>query len=418
MTIESPNHDTLRVAFFPDCYREVDGVANTSRQFEAFAIRRSLPFLTIFGGNSDRTEHIGPVTRMELSRSRCRFAVDKKHDFDLAFLRYFDRVETAVRDFRPDIVHITGPSDVGILGTLMADRLRVPLAASWHTNLHQYAEQRAVSLLGWLPSGLAQALGQRIREASLRATLSYYHIAKILFAPNRELIELIEKGTGKPCYLMQRGVDTVFFDPARRSRTDDGFVIGYVGRLTVEKSVRFLVDLERELIRLGVADYRFLIVGQGSEEAWLRAHLRNAEFTGILTGEPLGRAYANMDVFAFPSRTDTYGNVVLEALASGVPAVVTNSGGPQFIVHHGENGFVTSDLLEFAACVECLIRNPARLAAMRRSARAFTLSASWDIVFDSVYEGYERGLRSSSVASRNVRMHRVAGSCHDATGLL
>jgi hypothetical protein len=75
-------------------------------------------------------------------------------------------------------------------------------------------------------------------------------------------------------------------------------------------------------------------------------------------------------------------------------------------------------LLEFASCVESLIRNRPQLAAMRRSARARALSASWDTVFDSVYEGYERGLKSGSVASRNMRMHRVAGPCHDATGLL
>ena len=195
-------------------------------------------------------------------------------------------------------------------------------------------------------------------------------------------------------------------------------MIGYVGRLTVEKSVRFLADLERELIRSGVADFRFLIVGQGSEEGWLRANLRSAESTGVLTGEALGRAYANMDVFAFPSRTDTYGNVVLEAFASGVPAVVTDSGGPRFIIHHGENGFVTSDLREFASCVEGLIRNPPQLAAMRRSARSHALSASWDAVFDSVYAGYGYGLRSGSVAGRNVRMRHVVGACPDAAGLI
>ena len=404
MTDHSPNEESLRVAFFPDCYHEVDGVANTSRQYEAFAIRRGLPFLTIYGGACDRLEKIESVTRMQFSRGLISFAVDKRHDFDLAFLRHQKAVEQAVREFNPDIIHVTGPSDVGILGTRIAHRLRVPLAASWHTNVHQYAQQRAASLLARLPGGVSRQLGEFIREASLRATLRYYHIAQILFAPNQELIDLLEKGTRKPCYLMQRGVDTALFDPARRDRGDDTFVIGYVGRLTVEKNVRFLVDLERELTQAGILNFRFLIVGQGAEERWLRANLQHAEFPGVLTGDALGRAYANMDVFAFPSRTDTYGNVVLEALASGVPAVVTDCGGPRFVVRHGENGFVTADLQGFVSRVQGLIRNPAQLAAMRSCARTHALAASWDNVFEAVYAGYERGLRNGSAAGKRIRL--------------
>ncbi len=158
---------------------------------------------------------------------------------------------------------------------------------------------------------------------------------------------MIEKGAGKACYPMHRGVDTDLFNPRRRDRGDDTFVIGYVGRLTVEKNIRELVELERRLIQEGLSNFRFLIVGQGAEESWLRANMKKADFTGVLRGEELARAYANMDIFAFPSRTDTYGNVVLEALASGVPAVVTDSGGPRFIVRDGETGFVARDPQEF-----------------------------------------------------------------------
>ena len=92
---------------------------------------------------------------------------------------------------------------------------------------------------------------------------------------------------------------------------------------------------------MGVGGVRFLIVGHGSEEAALRRELHEAEFAGVLRGEALAQAYANMDVLVFPSHTDTFGNVVLEALASGVPAVVTPDGGPKFIVRDGETGFVT-----------------------------------------------------------------------------
>ncbi len=90
---------------------------------------------------------MAPPLRIARQRGRFGFPLDKKHDFDLAFWRHLNAVESVVREFDPDILHITGPSDVGQLGTLIAQRLRIPLAASWHTNLHQYAEQRAAGLL-------------------------------------------------------------------------------------------------------------------------------------------------------------------------------------------------------------------------------------------------------------------------------
>ena len=394
----------LRVAFFPDCYHEIDGVANTARQFEAFAVRHELPFLTVHGGAEDENQRTGSVLRITHRRGRLGFALDKKHDFDVAFWRYLTPVENAVREFDPDIIHITGPSDVGQLGVAIAHRLRIPLAASWHTNVHEYAEQRAKSLLAFLPEDWNNRLGQTICRASLKATLRFYRIAQVLLAPNRELVELVERGTGKPCYPMYRGVDATLFDPARRVRSDDGFVIGYVGRLTVEKNIHFLAELENALLDAGLGNFRFLIVGQGAEEAWLKSNMRHATFTGVLKGEALATAYANMDVFAFPSRTDTYGNVVLEALASGVPAVVTDGGGPQFIVRQQETGFIARDLRDFVTSIRNLAMSSDRLEAMRASARAQALKASWDAVFESVYSTYERNLRSCAAAGKKIRM--------------
>ena len=403
--MSDPAGETLRVAFFPDTYDEVDGVANTSRQFEAFARRRGLPFLVIHGVTGGKQCERFPG-RLAFPRGVLSFALDRRHDFDLAFCRHLRPVEQAVREFDPDIIHITGPSDVGILGTLVAQRLRIPLAASWHTNLHQYAQQRFKSLLCRLPESIASDVGGWIRQNSLWATLRFYHIAQILYAPNPELIDLLERGTGKPCFLMERGVDTEIFDPARRDRCDNTFILGFVGRLSVEKNVRMLVDLERTLVHAGLTNFRFLIVGQGAEEQWLRANLQNAEFTGVLFGPELGRAYANMDVFVFPSLTDTYGNVVLEALSAGVPAVVSDGGGPRFIVRQGETGFVAKSLDEFCKHVTDLARQPELLACMRAAARQHTLAASWDKVFESVYAGYVRGLRGSLPANKKVRRIR------------
>jgi glycosyltransferase involved in cell wall biosynthesis len=171
-----------------------------------------------------------------------------------------------------------------------------------------------------------------------------------------------------------------------------------VGRITVEKNIGLLVTLERALLDAGYRDFRFLVVGQGAAEPWLRANLRHAGFTGVLEGAALGRAYANMDAFVFPSRTDTFGNVVLEALASGVPAVVTDAGGPKFIVKDGETGLIARSEEEFVRQVAVLLDNRGRQQAMARAARAYALGQSWDAVFNHVLAVYRRMLAEAGQA--------------------
>jgi phosphatidylinositol alpha 1,6-mannosyltransferase len=383
----------LRVAFFPDAYYEVDGVANTSRQFTAFARRRNFPMLAVHAADENRDSQDGSVIHFERKRKWPSFYLDKNHDFDLWYWRYYAEVKAAVREFQPDVVHITGPSDLGIMGAVVAYKLGIPIAASWHTNVHEYAELRADKLLQGLPQSWRTTLGEWIRRGSFAATARFYQTARVLFAPNQELVTLLEKSTGKPCSRMGRGVDTTLFEPGKRDRANsDSFTIGFVGRITVEKNVQLLVELEQELVASGFENYRFLIVGQGALEPWLRQNLRRADFTGVLKGEALARAYANMDVFAFPSRTDTFGNVVLEALSSGVPAVVTNQGGPKFLIREGETGFIAADTGTFVRAVRELAAQPQRFQQMHRATRESALAVSWDAVFQGVYEAYETAL--------------------------
>jgi len=388
------NPRRLRVAYFTDAYLEVDGVANTARQFEAYVRRKQMPFLMVYGGYArEEVSQNDALTRVELPRSKFGFALDCRHEFDLAFLRHTSRVMDLLAQFKPDVVHITGPSDVGILGALVAHRLQIPLVASWHTNLHQYAERRAMPLLCFLPSAWQRSLASTIRQLSFRATARFYHIPRVLMAPNQDLAALLENAAGKPCFLMGRGVDTELFHPDKRARSQGCFTLGYVGRITKEKNVAALVEMERALRAAGMSDYRFLVVGQGSGEKHLRSNLTNCEFAGVLTGQDLARAYANMDVFVFPSRTDTFGNVVLEALASGVPALVTDEGGPQFIVKHGETGYVCPDNAAFVGQILALKRSPDVLARLRMQARSYAEGASWDSIFEAVYRAYETALQ-------------------------
>ncbi len=390
--------DTPRVAFFPDSFHEVNGVAHTSRNFTAFAERRGLPFLCVRAGDGVSTV-TGQLSTLELPRGRAAVRIEKDLQFDPLFFRHAKTIARALERFRPDVIHITGPSELGIFGAYFARRMGLPLAASWHTNVHEYAGRRMDWLTRHLPRRMGNAFEQAVQAGSLFASTRFYRLARVLYAPNPELCELLEAKTGRPCYLMQRGVDTQLFSPAKRRRAaaDEAFVLGYVGRLSIEKNVALLPLLEQRLIDIGIRHVRFLIVGHGSEEESLRARLQSAEFAGVLRGEGLARAYADMDLLVFPSHTDTFGNVVLEALASGVPAVVTPHGGPRHIVQHEVTGFVAPpaddhlvpEAEAFAEAVAALIRDTELRRQMSFAAREYALDCSWDAVFEKVYRGYE-----------------------------
>jgi phosphatidylinositol alpha 1,6-mannosyltransferase len=390
-----------RVAYLPDTFYEVNGVAHTSRQFEAFAVRRGLPFFCLHPGKKGGTiqeKQQGELTTLEIPRgSLVSFPIEKDLTFDVAFFRHKEFLEKRLRAFRPDIIHVTGPSEPGVLGAWLASELKVPLVAAWHTNLHEYAAQRAGWFLHLLPEKQKPVVAAKIEETALLACARFYKLAKVLFAPNVDLCRLLERVTGRHCELMPRGVDTHLFSPEHRDRpkTRDEFVLGFCGRLSVEKNVYLLDRIRTELLARGITNFRFLIVGHGKEEAWLRQRLPNAEFTGVLRGPDLGRAYANMDVFVFPSHTDTFGNVVLEALASGVPSVVTPDGGPRYIVREGETGFIATDD-QFSDAVARLMSDPTLYAQMSTAARSYAQSASWDSVFEGVYRTYETILPEKS----------------------
>ncbi|RZU41438.1 glycosyltransferase [Edaphobacter modestus] len=383
-----------RVAYLPDSFHEINGVAHTSRNFVAYAERHALPFLCIRAGTRPHTfEQVTELRTLELRRSRAAVRIEKDLQFDPLFFRHTSVIRRELLRFKPDLIHITGPSELGIFGAYFAWEQKIPLAASWHTNVHEYAARRLDWLTRRISKPAAASLEQRVEASSLWATTRFYSLARVLYAPNEELCRMLEQATHRPCHLMQRGVDTVQFSPEHRTRSidDSTLVLGYVGRLSVEKNVALLARLERGLLDLGISNFRFLIVGHGNEQAGLRASLTRADFPGVLRGAELSRAYADMDLFVFPSHTDTFGNVVLEALSSGVPAVVTPGGGPKYIVRDQETGFVTSDE-GFVPAIAALAENRTRLAQMRTAARAYALACSWDAVFDRVYEGYRDAL--------------------------
>lgn len=380
--------DVKRVAYFPDSFLEVDGVAMTSNKLVNFARGREYPFLVIHAGPKTETREDGSVKFVSLKRSLLSIPVDHSLRFDPFFQRHYKRVKKAVTEFKPDVIHITGLNDVSIMGALLAWKLDLSLVGSWHTNIHEYAARRLESSLRFLPKKSRRDFLGFLENQILAGAKLYYKMPQVLLAPNQELMDMLASGTTRRAKLMIRGVDTVRFSPDKRTVNDGIVRFGFVGRLRAEKNVRMLVDLEDRLLKAGHSKFRFLIVGEGDERKYLENNMKAADFTGYLDGEDLARAYANMDVFVFPSETDAYGNVPQEAMASGAPALVTDKGGPKHFVIDGVNGYIARDVDEFAKYAGMLMDDPDLLNSLKQTSREFALTRSWDSVFETVYSAY------------------------------
>jgi phosphatidylinositol alpha 1,6-mannosyltransferase len=383
-----------RIALLADTFHEVNGAARTCREWAAYAARRHLPLLCVRWGPRPGSREEGAGRVLELQRSRCAFPIDPDLRFDALFHRFLTKVQSEVERFQPEAIHITSPGDLGIIGAIVAARTRIPLALSWHTNLHEFAARRVSRTADCLGKRISGRLAGAAERFVLDRVCWFFGRGSVLFAPNPELISMLRQRTGKPVYPMGRGVDTGLFRPDRRSRRDAEIVLGYVGRLMPEKNLRILPQVAAALQRRRILNFRFQITGSGSEREWLEANLPNAEFTGVLQGEALATAYANIDLFLFPSRTDTFGNVVQEALASGVPAVVMNAGGPKFIVREGVSGMIAQDDDSFCELTAALASDGELRRSMGADARQQAQNQSWDRVFEDVYDTYARMLQS------------------------
>jgi len=299
--------------------------------------------------------------------------------------------------FAPDIVHVTGEAFVGWSGRRWALEQGVPLVTSFHTDIPTYLADygfRGLEKQAW-------AFFRRLHEH-----------ARLTFAPSRAtLAQLRANGFHPRLRLWSRGVDAALFNPARRGenareRIAPGArqVVLYVGRLAAEKRIGVLLDAW-ERVRPALSGRAVLvIVGDGPEGPALRGRAGpDVRFTGVLSGQSLAEVYAGADLFVSPSDTETFGNTVLEALASGVPAVVADRGGVAEIVRHGEDGLhaAAGDAKAFAAAMLQLLRDPAARARMSASAREAARGRSWESVLDGLIADYREatGIRGAELAA-------------------
>jgi glycosyltransferase involved in cell wall biosynthesis len=316
-------------------------------------------------------------------------------EMDMYIPRWRDYLRRVEAD-EIDVVHLTTPGPLGLTALWVSARRGLPLVGSFHTDLATYTTVLSGSRV------LGKLMTQYMRWMYGKCSMTL-----VPSASTREL--LANAGVRRDRIgLWTRGVNTTFFRPDRRSSalreswraSDREPVLLYVGRVSREKGLTMLPELLYRMRALRVP-HRMVIVGDGPLRTWLARELPDAIFTGTLDREHVADAFASADLFVFPSTTDTAGNVVLEAQASGLPVVVSGLGGPKENMLPDRTGCVcvTSDPGEWAHVLAALLTMSSQRTEMAIAARQYAIGRRWETALAGLYQAYREAGRALPTSS-------------------
>jgi glycosyltransferase involved in cell wall biosynthesis len=298
----------------------------------------------------------------------------------------FGKVHRVIGEFRPDIVHIATEATLGWSVLQFALKRRLAVASSFHTNFDQYSHHYGV---GWA------------RGLVWRYLRWFHNRTRETYVPSETTIRDLEHRGFERLVLWRRGVDSTLFHPDRPGRSkvrdalgwsSDHVVIASVSRIAPEKNVGYLADA-LAIVASQRPDVRILLVGDGPSRPALEGRIGSiARFAGYRQGEDLADHYAAADIFAFASLTETLGNVVLEAMASGLPVVALKAGGVGETVQSGSTGILVEPAQapeRFASALLWLVEQRDERRKMANAARSYALSVSWDAIMAALRHRYQ-----------------------------
>jgi glycosyltransferase involved in cell wall biosynthesis len=369
----------MSVGHFTDTYHEINGVARMLQE-EVYMAKKLGKDLTVI---TCRTDEVGERNGSEIKY----FDPVGVHS-----LPEYPEVRTAVPPllkvlqycYEKDFTHIHSatPGPVGLTGLLVSHILQLPFYTTYHTSMPQYARyltgDSAIEGLTW------------------RYILWFYEQSDIIFSPSRSTAsELVSKGIdSKKIRVIPRGVDTKQFSPDYKKQNSDlpaGLKLLYVGRVSKEKDLPTLVRAYKKVSKW-LDGVNLIVVGQGPYLDEMRKKLKGTStlFMGYLEGERLSEVMAGCDLFVFPSTTDTFGNVVLEAQASGLPVIVSDKGGPCENLIEGRTGIIVSgcDDEALARAIEKLAGDPEKLRQMGEEAYNYAKGRDYNEAFERYWKLY------------------------------
>ncbi len=361
---------------------QVNGVTNSVLRILEQLRRRGDAALVIAPGAGPEEHEGTPVVRLP--------AVDLPAVSSLPIGFPTRRLSAGLRDFRPDVVHLASPFVVGAGGLAAARKLDLPTVAVYQTDVAGFAA--------------SYGLGLTARTA-WRWTRRLHRGADRTLAPSSWAADALRRHGVPRVHMWGRGVDATRFHPRRRDDSlraelapNGEVLVGYVGRLAPEKHIERLAALN------AMPGVRVVVVGAGPQQQRLAETLPGAAFLGLRTGDDLARSYASLDVFAHTGPSETFCQAVQEAMASGVPVLAPDAGGPRDLVRHGRTGYLLpQDADAFSAALRTAVeelRDPALRARFGVAAREAVSGRTWPALCEQLVGHYAAVLGSDSGAAR------------------
>ncbi len=369
----------MRIAYFTDTYLpQVNGVTNTLEKLGSYLSNNNIEHMFFAPEYPEKT-----VTLRERSVKRFKslsFPIYPECRLSLpvyaGLCRYAD-------GFKPDIVHLVTPLGIGLAGLKYARERGIPVVSSFHTNFDMYLKYYNLEHFHQL----------------LWNYFKWFHgFSAFNLCPSEDTLKTLESKCIEHLKIWSRGIDTDKFNPHQRDEllrkelgAGERKIFLYVGRLAVEKDLDILLQSIKKINGIYPGKAQFVLTGDGPYAGSLKNTApENVVFPGYLKGKELAAMYASCDAFVFPSSTETFGNVVLEAMASGLPVITVDSGGVKDSMLHRYNGLLCRprDVDSFTLAIEALLTDEKLLETMGKNARAYALTKSWASVFDRLISDY------------------------------
>ncbi len=289
------------------------------------------------------------------------------------------RMRRKLQEFQPDVIHIATPSMLGEFALKYANQHHIPVLTIYHTHFTSYVEYYLKS---------SPRLANFVRSRVIATQKSFYNRCDRVYIPSEEMrSELTSYGViPTRLHLWQRGIDTTLFSPAKKDRAEmrkltgnDFPVILFASRLVWEKNLETLCRIYQACQETQL-EHNFLIAGDGAAMEECQRRMPKAIFTGKVDHERLSMLYASSDVFVFPSISESYGNVVIEAMASGLPCVIADGGGSRNFVQQSENGFLCSpnDAADYLNRITTLLKDKNLYQQFVAAGLQYSKSFSWE----------------------------------------